>query len=82
MVDITLLSKSLKTNWIKKYYDDSNHGKWKEFFELECGKYGIKTVFTGNLNESDTQKTIPVQDPFLQELLEIWSELNFCKHTI
>ena len=42
MVDITLLSKSLKTNWIKKYLIDSNHGKWKEFFELECGKYDIK----------------------------------------
>ena len=34
MVDITLFNKSLKTSWIKKYLDDFNHGKWKEFFEL------------------------------------------------
>ena len=37
-------------------------------------------MFIGNLNKSDTRKTIPVQDPFVQELLEIWSEVNFCKH--
>ena len=37
MVDIhvTLFNKSLKTNWIKTYLDDSNHGKWKEFLEFE-----------------------------------------------
>ena len=80
MVDITLFNKSLKTNWIKKYLDDCNHGKWKEFFELELRKYGRKSVFIGNLNKSDTRKTITVQDPFVQELLEIWSEVNFCKH--
>ena len=80
MVDITLFNKSLKTNWIKKYLDDSNHGKWKEFFGLELRKYGGKSVFIGNLNKNDTRKTITVQDPFVQELLEIWSEVNFCKH--
>ena len=72
MVDITLYSKSLKTNWIKTYLNDSNHEKWKEFFELELGKYGGKSVFTGNLNKSDTRKTIPVQDPFVQEFLETY----------
>ena len=37
-------------------------------------------MFIGNLSKSDTRKTITVQDPFVQELLEIWSEVNFCKH--
>ena len=45
MVDITLFSKS------QKYLDDSNHRKWKEFFELERGKYGGK-LSIGNLNKS------------------------------
>ena len=53
MVDVTLFNKSLKTNWIKKILDDSNHGKWKEFFDLELRKYDGKPVFTGNLNKSD-----------------------------
>jgi len=77
MVDIASFTKSLKTAWIKKYLDDSNHGKWKDFFELELRKYGGKLVFTCNLNKLDTSKLISVQDPFLQEILEIWSEVNF-----
>ena len=32
MVDIASFTKSLKTAWIKKYLDDSNRGKWKDFF--------------------------------------------------
>ena len=77
MVDIASFTKSLKTAWIKKYLDDSNCGKWKHFFELELRKYGGKLVFTSNLNKLDTSKLISVQDPFLQEILEIWSEVNF-----
>ena len=77
MVDIASFTKSLKTAWIKKYLDDSNRGKWKDFFELELRKYGGKLVFTCNLNKLDTSKLISVQDPFLQEILEIWSEVNF-----
>ena len=49
MVDIASFTKSLKTAWIKKYLDDSNRGKWKDFFELELRKYGGKLVFTCNL---------------------------------
>lgn len=77
MVDIVSFTKSLKTVWIKKYLDDSNRGKWKEFFELELGKYGGKLIFRCNLHKRDISKSISVQDPFLQEILEIWSEANF-----
>ena len=78
MIDISF-NKSLKTTWIKKYLDESNQGKWKGFFELELGKYGGSLVFTGNLNRHDTLKTISVKDPFLQEIVQIWSEVNFDK---
>ena len=77
MVDISSFNKSLKTTWVKKYLDDSNRGKWKNFFELELGKYGGNLVFTSNLNKHDILKTISVKDPFLQEILQIWSEVNF-----
>ena len=40
MIDIASFTKSLKTVWIKKYLDDSNRGKWKNFFEVELKKYG------------------------------------------
>ena len=49
----------------------------KIFFELELRKYGGKLVFTCNLHKRDISKSILVQDPFLQEILEIWSEINF-----
>ena len=58
MVDIASFTKSLKTAWIKKYLDDSNRGKWKDFFELELRKYGGKLVLTCNLNKVDTSKLI------------------------
>ena len=44
---------------------------------LNNGKYGGKLVFTCNLNKLDTSKLISVQDPFLLQTLEIWSEVNF-----
>ena len=37
MVDLFSFNKSLKTIWIKKYFDKTNMGKWKIFFDLELG---------------------------------------------
>ena len=48
MIDISLFNKSLKTVWISKYFDDSNHGKRKEFVDLELGKYGGNLIFKAN----------------------------------
>lgn len=33
-------------------------------------------IFTGNLNKKDTN-AIKISDPFIKEVLEIWSEVNF-----
>ena len=77
MIDIFLFNKSLKPTWMKKYLDESNAGKWKDFFELKLRKYGRSLVFTGNLNRHDILKTISVKDPFLQEIVHIWSQVNF-----
>ena len=77
MVDLSSFNKSLKTTWIRKYLDTSNYGRWKEFVELDLGKYGGNLIFRGNLNKSDSLKTISVKNIFTRELLEIWSEVNF-----
>ena len=55
MVDLSSFNNS---TWIRKYLDTSNHGKWKEFVELELGKYGGSLIFKGNLNKADCLKTI------------------------
>ena len=76
MVDLSSFNKSLKTTWIQKYLDTSNHEKWKEFVELELGKHGGSLIFKGNLKKTDSLKTISVKNNFTRELLEIWSILR------
>ena len=51
-------------------------GGWKTFLDFELRKYGGIAIFTGNLNKKDTS-AIKVSDPFIKEVLEIWSEVNF-----
>ena len=77
MIDITSFNRSLKAIWIKKYLDAENQGSWKSFFDLELRKYGGEVTFAGNLNKKDSCNIIKVSDPFIKEILEIWSEANF-----
>ena len=77
MIDLCSFNKSLKTTWVKKYLDTTNHGKWKFLFDLELENYGRDLIFRGNLNVSDTKKEVRATDPFLKELLEYWAEINF-----
>ena len=57
--------------------DESNKGKWKLFFDAELEKLGGQTVFRGNLDIKDSKKLANNLSPFLKEILEIWSELNY-----
>ena len=77
MIDITSFNKSLKAVWVKKYLDNENCGHWKLLFDAELKKYGGKAIFRGNLNKTDTSNLIRVSDPFVKELLAIWSEVVF-----
>ena len=77
MIDIFSFNKSLKAKWIRKYLDEENQGKWNLFFDLALDRYGGKITITSNLNEKDTAKTLKVKNPFLNEVLAIWSEINF-----
>ena len=74
MIDIISFNKSLKAVWVKKYLDNENCGHWKLFFDAEFKKCGGKTIFRGNL-KTDTSNLIRVSDPFVKELLAIWSEV-------
>ena len=77
MIDIKSFNKALKSVWIRKYLHESNKGKWKLFFDAELEKLGGQTVFKGNLDIKDTKKLANNLSPFLKEILEIWSELNY-----
>ena len=77
MIDIASFNKALKSVWIRKYLDESNKGKWKLFFDAELEKLGGQIVFRGNLDVKDVKKLANNLSPFLKEILEIWSELNY-----
>ena len=74
MIDLVSFNKSLKTTWIKKILGFHEQRKMKNFYRLY---HGCKNVFTSNLNTKDTKKSIKVSDVFLEEILEIWVEVNF-----
>ena len=76
MIDVISFAKALKSNWIKKYLDKNNLAKWKLFFDSHLPDFGGATIFEGNLNQKDLL-TVGISDPFLLELLQIWSEIAF-----
>ena len=80
MIDIQVLSKSLKATWIKKYLDEENRGKWKYFFDLELERHGGSIVLTSNLNKKDTIENLKIKNCFIKETLLIWAEVNFDEH--
>ena len=67
----------MKSSWIKKYIDAENNSSWKSFFDLELQPYGGKAIFLGNLSKKDVNCYIKVSDPFIKEILEIWSDAFF-----
>ena len=77
MIDIASFNKALKSVWIGKYLDERNKGKWKVFFDAELEKLGGQTVFRVRLDIKDSKKLANNLSPFLKEILEIWSELNY-----
>ena len=76
VIDIVSFNKSLKAIWVKKYLDMENQGGWKTFLDFELRKYGGIAIFSGNLNKKDTS-AIKISDPFIKEVMEICSEVNF-----
>ena len=50
------------------------------FFENELEKYGGTIVFDGNLNKNDTIENLKFKSCFMNEILSIWSEVNFEEH--
>ena len=63
----------------KKILGFHEQRKMEVFIDLALKNHGCKNVFTGNLmiNTKDTKKSIKVSDVFLEEILEIWAEVNF-----
>ena len=76
MLDIKSFNFALKATWIPKYLDVNNKVKWKIVFKYCLSRIQKENIFTYNLSRKDVQ-AINVNDKFLQELIEIWAEVNF-----
>ena len=76
IIDIASFNKSLKATWIQKYLDPENHSKWKRLFDSDLVRYGGEAILKGNLNKKDINN-LTISDPFVKEILEIWSEVFF-----
>ena len=76
MLDVKSSNSALKATWIPKYLDINNKGKWKIVFKYWLSRMQKENIFTYNLSRKDAQ-AINVDDKFLQELIEIWAEVNF-----
>ena len=77
MLDMAYFDKAHKFTWIKKHLDKDNHGKGKIFFDLKLDSYEKELVFTSNMSKRDASKYINLSDPFIKEVHETWTEINF-----
>jgi len=77
MIDLESFNKALKSSWIKKYLDKENKGKWKLLFDIELQKYGKTDLFRGNLSKNDFLKRFHIDDTFVKETIQIWTEVNY-----
>ena len=76
MLDRHSFNKALKLSWVRKYLNDNNSGKWKLLFDFQLEDYG-EEFFRGNLDRKDVSKYINVPDPFITEIVQIWTEMSF-----
>ena len=72
-----LFNKALRSNWIAKYLDSENHGKWKLLLDLELQYFGGEGVFCGNLSKEDLSKHFKISDTFDSEILLIWMDTKY-----
>ena len=55
---------------MRKYLNEDNSGKWKLLFDFQLEDYG------GAESEA-TSKYINVPDPFITEIVQIWTEISW-----
>ena len=76
MIDFQSFNKSLKMRQAQSCLNEVNHGKWKLFLDFYLQKYGGKLVFLSNLKPQGVSQ-LHLRDPFLREIIEHWTNLNY-----
>ena len=77
MLDLNTFNKALKLSWVRKYLNDDDSGKWKLLCNFPLIFNGEAEFFRGNLDRKDVSKYNNVPDPFITEIVQIWTEMSF-----
>ena len=74
MVDFTILDKSLKAAWVKRFYE-ADGSKWCSAFSSASAQHGGRFIFESNFDTHDLNLTSHVPS-FYRDILTVWQELH------
>ena len=74
VVDFTILDKSLKAAWVKRFYE-ADGSKWCSAFSSALAQYGGRFIFECNFDTRDINLTSHVPS-FYRNVLTVWQELH------
>ena len=74
MVDFTILDKSLKDAWVKRFCE-ADGSKWCSVFSSVIAQYGGRFIFECNFDIRDLNLTSRVPS-FYRDILTVWQELH------
>ena len=75
MINIDYFIWALKAGWVKRIFDDSNKGIWKEFYIEKLNAFGGKVILESTLNTEDCSQ-IAKNNLFLRDVLTAWCKIN------
>ena len=74
MVDFSIVDKSLKTAWVKRF-SEADGSKWSSVFASVTAQYGGRFIFECNYDTRDLNLTSCVPS-FYRDILAAWQELH------
>ena len=75
LLNIDYFIEALKAGWVKRIFDETNKGFWKEFYLEKLNIFGGKLILECNLNINDCNQ-IAKNNMFLRDILAGWCKIN------
>ena len=78
MLDLQKFILSLKSKWITRILDKTNHGQWKKIYLRRLKLYGSELNFECELSKSDIEAMFK-KGSFLSDILSSWNKIKNIK---
>ena len=75
MIDIDKVIHAFKASWIKRIFDNTNRGLWKNTYFRKINRYGGKLLLQCDLSQSDI-KHIFGKENFLYDVINSWHQIH------